>query len=35
MDDNEIVIKGLNKFYGKKQVLFDLNLTVKKGCLDF
>lgn len=31
MDNTKIVIKNLNKFYGKKQALNDVNLTIKKG----
>lgn len=31
MNDNNITIQHLNKFYGKKQVLFDLNLTIEQG----
>ena len=29
--NNSIEIKGLNKFYGKKQALFDVNLTIQQG----
>ena len=29
--NNSIEIKGLNKFYGKKQALFDVNLSIKQG----
>jgi len=31
MNENEIIIQHLNKSYGKRQVLFDLNLTICKG----
>ncbi|GAB6087589.1 ABC transporter ATP-binding protein [Alkaliphilus crotonatoxidans] len=31
MDENAIVIKNLNKFYGKRQVLFNVSLNVKQG----
>lgn len=31
MYENKIIIQHLNKFYGKKQVLYDLNLTIKQG----
>lgn len=31
MSENKIVIKNLNKFYGKKQALYDLNLTIEQG----
>ena len=29
--NNSIEIKGLNKFYGKKQALFDVNLSIQQG----
>ncbi len=29
--NNSIEIKGLNKFYGKKQALFDVNLSIHQG----
>lgn len=29
--ENEIVIRGVNKFYGKKQALSDINLTIHQG----
>ena len=29
--DKKIVIKGMNKFYGRKQVLFDIDLTIGQG----
>lgn len=29
--DNNIVIKKLNKFYGRKQALFDIDLTIEQG----
>lgn len=29
--DNCIIIKNLNKFYGKKQALYDVNLRIEKG----
>lgn len=31
MNDRGIVIQGLNKFYGKKQVLYNINLTIDHG----
>lgn len=31
MDENKIIIKNLNKFYGKNQALFDVSLTIDKG----
>lgn len=31
MDENKIIIKHLNKFYGKKQALYDVNLTIEQG----
>ena len=29
--DNCIEIKNLNKFYGKKQALYDVNLKIEQG----
>lgn len=29
--NNSIEIKGLNKFYGKKQALCDVNLSIHQG----
>ena len=29
--NNSIEIKGLNKFYGKKQALFDVDLSIRQG----
>lgn len=29
--DDKIIIKGMNKFYGRKQALFDIDLTIEKG----
>ncbi len=29
--EEKIVIKNVNKFYGKKQALFDIDLTIEKG----
>lgn len=29
--DNKIVIRKMNKFYGRKQALFDINLTIEQG----
>lgn len=29
--DNRIIIKNMNKFYGRKQALFDIDLTIDKG----
>ena len=31
MSDNKIIIQNLNKSYGKKQVLFDVNLEIERG----
>ncbi len=31
MSENMITIENLNKFYGKKQALFDVNLTINQG----
>lgn len=31
MSENKIVIKNLNKFYGKKQALYDIDLTIGQG----
>ena len=29
--EEKIVIKNVNKFYGKKQALFDIDLNIEKG----
>ena len=29
--ENSIVIKNMNKYYGKKQALFNIDLTIEKG----
>ena len=29
--DKTITIKNMNKFYGRKQALFDINLTIEQG----
>ena len=29
--DNKIVITKMNKYYGRKQALFDIDLTIEKG----
>ena len=29
--DNTIEIQNLNKFYGRKQALCDVNLTIRQG----
>ena len=29
--DNKIVIRKMNKFYGRKQALFDIDLTIEQG----
>ena len=29
--DNSIEIRNLNKFYGRKQALYNINLSIKKG----
>ena len=29
--DKRITIQNMNKFYGKKQALFDINLTIEQG----
>ncbi len=31
MSKNTITIQNLNKFYGKKQALFDINLKIEQG----
>lgn len=31
MEENKIVIQHLNKFYGNRQILYDLNLTINRG----
>ena len=31
MDNNQIVIQNVNKFYGRKQALCDINLTINQG----
>jgi len=31
MSSNQIVIQNVNKFYGKKQALYDINLTINQG----
>lgn len=31
MNNNQIIIKNLNKFYGSRQALFNMNLTIDKG----
>lgn len=28
---NEIIIQHMDKFYGRKQALYDINLTISKG----
>ncbi|WP_343209567.1 ABC transporter ATP-binding protein [Anaerolentibacter hominis] len=31
MEEDRIIIQHVSKYYGKKQVLYDLNLTIEKG----
>ena len=31
MQENRILIQNLNKFYGSKQAIYDLNLTIEEG----
>ncbi len=35
MAANEIIIRGLDQFYGRRQALRGISLTIRRGCSAF